>query len=224
MTLEQHLNELEHAYFFQREKGGASGSGYIGTNTFRAWRSTPYKKGVIGNRLESAFRPLNKRLDEFIRDRPQPSREEFDRFHSDEVDWFYGFTHLGDIVIHPSASGEYHGYPYNAYAKIVNLAHMHGCFHKSYDGVVKYDPLGHPHLRHCLHVVLDSKVNIGIRDAIKAGILPESGVEIPSSMGGIKTKQHYYEIQDYLRSVVDSVASRNFPGHSVCPLAFEGHW
>jgi len=77
-------------------------------------------------------------------------------------------------------------------------------------------------LRHCLHVPLDTKVFSGINNLRSIGLLFESSVIIPKGgMGAVKSKEHYYQIQNYLRSVADQVPSINFNGNKVSPLAFE---
>jgi len=43
-------------------------------------------------------------------------------------------------------------------------------------------------------------------------------------MGAVRSKEHYYDLQYWLRSVADGVPSTNFSGRQLSPLAFEAFW
>jgi len=226
--LSRKLNEMERRYFFERTIGEASGTGYIGSNTWRGWRASPKIENAPKNALVAAFDFLTQRFERFISQNPTPSRMDFDEFHKGEVDALFEFLQSfhSNTRIHPAAEGRYHEFAYNVYAKVVNLAYSHWCFRpQPVTGNIKYNPVKNPHLLHCFHVPLDTKVNRGIKEGIKSKLFPSPRTDIPSGgMGSIKSKHHYDEIQNYLRSIADQIPSDNFKGLSVSPLAFEAFW
>lgn len=222
------LNKMERTYFFERMTGEASGSGYIASNTWRGWRASPRIDGAVKDALVAAFDFLIDRFERFLRSAIPLNRSLFDKFHEGEIDALYQFerSYHQEIIIHPDAVGDFKGYAYNSYAKIINLAHTHWCFRpQPFSKKIKYNPIDSHELRHSLHVPLDTKVFAGINNLRSTGLLIKSSVRIPKGgMGAVKSKEHYCQIQNYLRSVADQVPSANFNGNTVSPLAFEALW
>lgn len=202
------------------------GKNYIASNTWRAFRSIPKTDNVPSEALRSAFDFLSNRLERFLQKSSSLTRPCFDAFHENEVEALYDFlnTYRSGIVVQPRAEGSFHDCAYNAYCKVLNLAHTHWCFRRRPNKLeVQYPPLDYPAIRHCLHVPLDTKVLAGVGSMIDSGELP--CFSIPrGGMGSVRTQSEYVAIQDYLRGEADNIKSTNFPGSTVSPLAFEGFW
>ena len=227
-SLVSQLNEMERAYFYQRRTGEASGTGYIGGNTWRGWRASPKIEGAVKDALVAAFDFLVERFERFLRETSSVDRSKFDAFHEIEIEALFKFfqSHHKATVVHPAAGGDYNGHAYNSYAKVLNLAYTHWCFRpQPRSKKIQYDPVQHPGLLRCLHLPLDTNVHICVNELRLNGTLPPSSVRIPNGgMGAIRSRDHYMQVQSYLRSVVDHVPSMNFPGNMVSPLAFEACW
>jgi hypothetical protein len=178
--------------------------------------------------LVSAFDFLVGRFERFFKKTQSLDRVRFDAFHREETKALYQYSksfHSG-IIVHPAASGSFYGYAYNSFAKVLNLAYTHWCFRTNpLSKKIQYEPALHPELLFCLHIPLDNKVLERIKNLSSDGCIPNLSVHIPNGgMGSIKSKEHYYQIQNYLRAVADNVPSKNFLGKTVSPLAFEALW
>lgn len=226
-----YLNKLEHLFFCERTAGFASGSGYIDQSTLRAWRCEPKQAGWIKHRMVVAFEHLGKSLEAFLKANPAPDRDRFDAFHDGLVKELYEFlsSTRQRPVVHPSVEGNFHGYAYNVYAKVVDLAYTHWCFRPphSSNSAVRYPPSEFPALRHVLHVPLDGKVVAELHGLWDKGTLPQPQFSTPprgGGMGSIRSRDQYNDLQSYFRANSDPIRSTNFPGHSVSPLAFDGLW
>jgi hypothetical protein len=225
-TVAAKLNELERDYFFQRTNKVASGNSYISSNTWRAFSAVPKTDNVPSEALRAAFDFLSGRFEAFLQTSSNITRPSFDAFHETEVEALYHYlrTYRAGVIVQPRAKGSFHGSAYNAYCKVLNLAHTHWCFRRRPGGqVVQYLPTEYPQLRYCLHVPLDTKVLTGVGSMIDSGALPFFGIP-RGGMGSVRTRNEYVAIQTYLRSEADKVQSTNFPGTTVSPLAFEGFW
>jgi len=227
-SLAKQLNEMEYAYFFDRRTGEASARGYIDGKTWRGWRASPKEEGAVKEALIAAFDFLTPRFESFLKDTHALTRSQFDAFHDHEIEALhhYARSYHRSVEVGPAAKGECHGHAYNSYAKVLNLAHTHWCFRPDPRlKRIRYDPSRNPRLLQCVHVPLDTKVCKGIRRLLSEGLLPSCSVRIPSDgMGSIRSREHYQEVQNYLRAIVDKVTSTNFSNSTVSPLAFEAFW
>lgn len=198
-TLSSILSELERDFFFRRTTGRASPEGYIASNTWRGWTSTNGIDGAVRDALYAAFDQIKRHFDDFYAAHPSFTRDEYDTFHSTEVESLHNFLNRfhRHSKVFPRANGDFNNHAYNAYAKIVNLGHTHWCF-RDRPGLstCKYDPQKHPILRKSLHVPLDLKVLKGIRVLINEGLLHKSDIDVPSgAMGAVKSLSGYLQIQ-----------------------------
>jgi len=230
VALAETLNKMERRFFFERRTGRASRTDYIGGNTWRGWRASPKIEDAVVRALVAAFDVFVARFQDFYKQNGPVTRKVFDAFHAGEVEFLFEFTkkHHRAAQVHPASAGDCHGYAYNSYAKVLNLIYTHWFFRlvpNSRPPKVNYAATDYPDLVFCCHVPLDTQIHTGLRDFISRGLIQKPSVEMPNAgMGSVRSKEHYYALQEYLRSIADSIQSSNFPGRPVSPLAFEAFW
>jgi hypothetical protein len=225
--LEETIHNLEGYYFNRHIVPDTLSLPFLDANTTRGYQAVPNTPGVIKERITFAFDYIVAGLEEKLDKTHDLSRTLFDDIHRKQVEDLRIYLNMrtDGAQLHPRAKGDFYGFSYNSYAKVIDLANKFWFYEQLLTGAKsKYVGLM-PALRHCLHVPADEFLlnNLKKLSTDEANGLPPFAYTT-GGMSVLKSLEKYEETQAYCRTVVDSIPSKKYPGESTSPLVLDTYY
>jgi hypothetical protein len=222
--LEEYIHGLEGFYFNRHIVPDTLAKPFLDPNTIRGYQAIPNTPGVIKERITFAFDYIVAGLEEKLDKTHDLNRVHFDEFHRQQVNDLRIYLNMrtDGAQLHPRAKGDFNGYSYNSYAKVVDLVNKYWFFEQYLTGAKSKYVHFMPALRHVLHVPADEYLLNNLKRISGDegyGLAPYAYTT--GGMSVLKSLEKYEDTQAYCRAVVDGVPSKKFPGESTSPLVLD---
>jgi hypothetical protein len=223
--LEDYLGGLEGYYFGRYLVAETLSRPFLDPNTIRGFQAIPNIPGVIKDRITFSFDYIVAGLEEKLDKLPAISRESFDELHRKQIEDLRVYLNMrtDGAQLAPRAKGEFYGYSYNSYAKVIDLVNKYWYFEQVLIGAKSKYADRVAALRGVLHVPADEFLMANLkRMSTEYSLTPYNYTT--GGMSILKSLEKYEETQAYVRTIVDAVPSKRFTGETMSPLVLDSFY
>ncbi|CAN5139128.1 hypothetical protein BH11PLA2_BH11PLA2_47790 [soil metagenome] len=223
--LEDTIHGLESYYFNKHIVPDVLQRPFLDSNTSRGYQAVPNVAGVIKERIIYSFDYIISGLEEKLQVNDDLTREVFDEIHKKQVEDLRIYLNMrtDGAQLAPRAKGDFYGFSYNSYAKVIDLANKFWFYEEYLTGAKSKFAAMMPALRHVLHVPADEFLLNNLK-RISTEYELEPFTYTNGGMSTLKSLEKYETVQLYVRAIVDAIPSKKFPGETTSPLVLDTYY